>query len=266
MYHAKNCYVKIDNTEMEYVTFGNGTQPFIIIPGLGDALKTVRGTAVPFSYMYRTYAKYFKVYLFSRKNMIPKDYTIADMADDQAKVLKTLGISDACVMGVSQGGMISMHLAAKYPELVTKLVLVNTAPYANDVIKTVVGTWIDMAKQGDFKDIFIDTAEKTYSEQKLKTYRRFYGILSKMSEPRRLERFIIQGNACMAHDARPWLGKIQVPTLIVGGERDYIVGNKAAYELAENISDCKLKIYEKYGHGAFEEAKDFNDLVLKFLV
>ena len=164
MYHAKNCYVKIDNTEMEYVTFGNGTQPFIIIPGLGDALKTVRGTAVPFSYMYRTYAKYFKVYLFSRKNMIPKDYTIADMADDQAKVLKTLGISDACVMGVSQGG------------------------------------------------------------------------------------------------------KIQVPTLIVGGERDYIVGNKAAYELAENISDCKLKIYEKYGHGAFEEAKDFNDLVLKFLV
>lgn len=212
MYHAKNCYVKIDNTEMEYVTFGNGTQPFIIIPGLGDVLKTVRGTAVPFSYMYRTYAKYFKVYLFSRKNMIPKDYTIADMADDQAKVLKTLGISDACVMGVSQGGMISMHLAAKYPELVTKLVLANTAPYANDVIKTVVGTWIDMAKQGNFK------------------------------------------------------GKIQVPTLIVGGERDYIVGNKAAYELAENISDCKLKIYEKYGHGAFEEAKDFNDLVLKFLV
>ena len=212
MYHAKNCYVKIDNTEMEYVTFGNGTQPFIIIPGLGDALKTVRGTAVPFSYMYRTYAKYFKVYLFSRKNMIPKDYTIADMADDQAKVLKTMGISDACVMGVSQGGMISMHLAAKYPELVTKLVLANTAPYANDVIKTVVGTWIDMAKQGNFK------------------------------------------------------GKIQVPTLIVGGERDYIVGNKAAYELAENISDCKLKIYEKYGHGAFEEAKDFNDLVLKFLV
>lgn len=139
MYHAKNCYVKIDNTEMEYVAFGNGTQPFIIIPGLGDALKTVRGTAVPFSYMYRTYAKYFKVYLFSRKNMIPKDYTIADMADDQAKVLKTLGISDACVMGVSQGGMISMHLAAKYPELVTKLVLANTAPYANDVIKTVVG-------------------------------------------------------------------------------------------------------------------------------
>ena len=68
--------------------------------------------------MYRTYAKYFKVYLFSRKNMIPKDYTIADMADDQAKVLKTLGISDACVMGVSQGGMISMHLAVKYPELV----------------------------------------------------------------------------------------------------------------------------------------------------
>lgn len=146
MYHAKNCYVKIDNTEMEYVTFGNGIQPFIIIPGLGDALKTVRGTAVPFSYMYRIYAKYFKVYLFSRKNMIPKDYKIADMADDQAKVLKTLGISDACVMGVSQGGMISMHLAAKYPELVTKLVLANTAPYAKGyIVSCCVGHLVELA-------------------------------------------------------------------------------------------------------------------------
>ena len=108
-----------------------------------------------------------------------------------------------------------MHLAAKYPELVTKLVLANTAPYTNDVIKTVVGTWIDMAKQGDFKDIFIDTAEKTYSEQKLKTYRRFYGILLKMSEPRSLERFIIQGNACMAQAADMTVLQINFKTVNV---------------------------------------------------
>ncbi|MDO4648588.1 MAG: alpha/beta hydrolase [Eubacteriales bacterium] len=202
--------------------------------------------------------------MFSRKNMLPKEYSTADMADDQAKALKTLGISDAYVLGVSQGGMIAMHLAAKYPELVSKLVLANTAPYANEIIKTAVGSWLDMAERDNFKDIFIDTAEKTYSEKKLKIYRRFYGIFARMSEPESLERFIIQGNACIKHDARPWLGKIQVPTLIVGGERDYIVGNKAAHELSEYISDSTLKIYEEYGHGAFEEAKDFNDLVLGF--
>ena len=40
----------------------------------------------------------------------------------------------------------------------------------------------------------------------------------------------------MTHDARPWLGKIQVPTLIVGAERDQALSeNKAAYEIAENI-------------------------------
>ncbi len=79
--------------------------------------------------------------------------------------MKILGITDAYVMGVSQGGMISMYLAAKYPELVSKLVLANTAPYANDVIKTAVGTWIDLAMQDDFKAIFIDTAEKTAFEE-----------------------------------------------------------------------------------------------------
>ena len=50
--------MKIDNTEMEYVTFGNGTQPFIIIPGLGDALKTVRGTAVSYTHLDRKEAAY----------------------------------------------------------------------------------------------------------------------------------------------------------------------------------------------------------------
>ncbi len=266
MYHAKNCSLKLDDTEMEYVTFGNGTQPFIIIPGLGDALKTVKGTANSFSVMYRTFAQHFKVYIFSRKNVIPKKYSIEDMADDQARALKALGISGAYVMGVSQGGMISMYMAAKYPELVSKLVLANTASYANDTVKKVVGSWLKMAERNDYKALIVDTAEKTYSEKKLKTYRLCYGLIAQMSRPKSLERFIIQGNACITYDARFELGKIQIPTLIIGGERDYIVGNKAAYELAEYIPDSKLKIYEEYGHGAYEEAKDFNDLVVNFLV
>ena len=63
-YGAKNGSIKIDNTEMDYIVFGNGSKPLIMIPGLGEGLKTVKGTAIPFAMMYREVAKEYKVYCF----------------------------------------------------------------------------------------------------------------------------------------------------------------------------------------------------------
>ena len=53
---------------MDYVTFGKGKQPLVIIPGLGDGLQTVKGMAMPFSITYRILAKRYKIYVFSRIN------------------------------------------------------------------------------------------------------------------------------------------------------------------------------------------------------
>ncbi len=67
-YNAQNGNIIINNTDMEYISFGYGKKTLIIIPGLGDALKTVKGTASAFALMYRIFAKDYKVYVFSRKN------------------------------------------------------------------------------------------------------------------------------------------------------------------------------------------------------
>ena len=53
---------------MDYVTFGKGKQPLVIIPGLGDGLQTVKGMAQMLSLAYREFAKIYKVYVFSRIN------------------------------------------------------------------------------------------------------------------------------------------------------------------------------------------------------
>ena len=73
------------------------------------------------------------------------------MARDLAKVLKKLDIYKASIIGISQGGMITQHLAIDYPELVDKLVLAVTVGKANETVKSVVGNWIEMAKVGDYK-------------------------------------------------------------------------------------------------------------------
>ena len=165
LWNVKNGSVKIGNTDMNYVSFGRGSKNLIIMPGLSDGLVTVKGKALLLVWPYTKFFKEYTVYMFSRKNDMPESYSIRDMAADQAKALKELGITKTSVMGVSQGGMIAQFFAIDYPDMVEKIILTVTAPRVNELIRQSVGSWIEMAKRGDHKSIMIDIAEKAYSEK-----------------------------------------------------------------------------------------------------
>ncbi len=265
-YHAHNGSVCVGNSEMDYISFGNGNKNLIMLPGLGDGLSTVRGMALVFSIMYRIYAKEFTVYVFSRKNHLQEGYSTREMAKDHAEAMTILGISKADVLGISQGGMIAQYLAIDYPDLVNKLILAVTSAKPNEIIEKVVGVWIEMAMQGNYKDLMIDTAEKSYSERYLKKYRRIYPFIGRIGKPKSFKRFLIQAASCINHNAYMELNKIVCPTLVIGGDYDKIVGTTAASSIAEKISQSELFIYNGLGHAAYEEAKDFNEQILNFLM
>lgn len=263
-YYAKNGTVAAGNSEMDYISFGNGSKTLIILPGLGDGISTVKGTAFLFSMAYRVFAKKYTVYVFSRKNHIQEGYSTREMAKDQAEAMANLGISDACILGVSQGGMIAQYLAIDYPDFVDKLILAVTSAKPNETIQEVVNGWIDMATEGNYKELMIDTAEKSYSERYLKKYRRFYPLLGRIGKPKSFKRFLIQAASCVQHNAYEELNKIVCPTLVIGGGCDHIVGVTSATVLAEKINGSKLFIYKDLGHAAYEEAKDFKSRVMNF--
>ncbi|MFA5235639.1 MAG: alpha/beta hydrolase, partial [Bacilli bacterium] len=125
--------------------------------------------------------------------------------------------------------------------------------------------WIARAQEDDFKQIVIDTAERSYSPERLKRYRRLYPIVTKIGKPKDFSRFIIQARACLAHDAYDRLAEISCPTLVIGGGQDAIVGREAANEIAERIPGARLLVYERLSHSAYEEAKDFQDRIIAFL-
>lgn len=263
-YGAKNKSVAIENTEMDYIVFGSGSKTLIMIPGLGEGLKTVKGTAVPFAFAYRAVAKEYRVYCFSRRNHLPQGFTIKDMAEDLYFAMQQLGIEKAMVLGVSLGGMIAEHLAILHPEVVEKLILTVTLARSNDTVKRNISKWVEDAKQGRYKEIMIDTAENSYTENYLKKSRWMYGLLGKIGKPKSFERFLIMAEAGSKHDAYEELSKITCPTLVIGGRQDKIVSGEAADELAEQIPGSQLYVYENYGHGLYEEAKDFVPRVLDF--
>ena len=266
LYNAKNNVIEIDNSTVNYISFGKGEKNLIIIPGVGDGLKTVKGLAFPFSIMYRVFANDFKVYVLSRKNDLKKDDTTEKMANDIKKILDKIGVNKTYVVGVSQGGMIAQYIAINYPDLVEKLALIVTLSKQNKIVNKRISKWIKYAKEGNYKDLFIDTMENSYQEKALKKYRKFYPVLIKISKPKTFNRFIIEAQTCLTHNAYNKLNKIKCPTLIIGGKKDNIVGVDASYEIYDKIKNSELYIYEDYGHSLYEEAKDFNKRVYDFLI
>ena len=258
----KNGCMNIGNTDMYYVAFGDGAKNLIVLPGLSDGLWTVKGKAWLLSGSYKHFFKDYTVYMFSRKNEIPAGYSIKEMADDQAVAMKKLGIDKAIVMGVSQGGMVAQYLAANHPELVEKLILVVTAPYANDTIKKVVTKWIEMTTTSTHTELMLDTAEKVYTKQFKDKKKKYLSLVARFTKPENYDRFCKNANAILNFDARDELKKISCPTFIMSGNCDNTVGNDAPYELKEGIPNSEIMIFDGLGHGLFEEDKDFYDKVL----
>ncbi|MCR5088902.1 MAG: alpha/beta hydrolase [Oscillospiraceae bacterium] len=260
----KNGCVTVGNTDMYYVSFGSGKKVLLVLPGLSDGLTTVKGKAWILSLQYRKFFRDYTVYMFSRKNDMPAGYTIQDMADDQVLAMKSLGIDHACLLGVSQGGMIAQYMAADHPETVTKLILAVTAPNANAVIQEAVTGWIGMANRRDHRALMVDTAKKMYSEKYLQKNQKYFPLLARFTKPQNYGRFLKNSLAILDFDCRCELSKISCPTLILAGSEDHIVGNEAACELKRAIAGSELYVYEGLGHAAFEEAEDFYDRVLAF--
>ncbi len=260
----KNGCAAAGDTDMYYAAFGKGEKTLIVLPGLSDGLATVKGKALFLAAPYKPFLNDFTVYMFSRKNRMPEGCTIADMADDQAVVMKMLGLKSACVLGVSQGGMIAQYLAIRHPETVDRLVLAVTAPYANDTAADAVTNWKRMAERRDHVSLMADTAEKTYSEGYLKKNRKLLSLAARFTRPSDYERFMRNAEAILSFDASGELCKIAAPTLIIAGSDDRTVGSGAAEELHRGIKGSELFVYEGLGHGLFEEAKDFYDRVFEF--
>ena len=264
---AENNTFQGDGWHFDYISFGKGDRPMLLLPGVGDGFRTAKGLALPFSLLYRTFARDFRVYVLSRREPLPKLWSTGDMAKDIACWMEAEGLEHADVVGVSQGGMIAQWLALLYPQRVRKLVLAVTAASPTPVMEQAISNWIRLARQRKFSAIMEDTARRSYTG----AYQR-QGILQsrligKLMPPKEYERFLTLCHSCLTHNVSDRLCEITAPTLVLGGERDQVVGAQASLELARSIPHAKLHLYPGQSHGVYEqEMTDFNRRIKRFLL
>ena len=262
---AYNGTLRLKDDAMHYVRFGRGSKVLIMLPGLGDGLTTVKGTALAMAWLYRAYAREYTVYMFSRRNHLPQGCSTQDMARDLREAMDILSIQRADLVGVSMGGMIAQHFAADYPERVERLVLVVTAAQSNPILEESLREWVSLAGHGDHTALMDSNVRRMYSDAYYRKNRWLIPIMGKLTKPKSYTRFFIQANACQSHCASSRLASIHAPTLVIGGGQDRVLGPDASRMIAAAIPGSSLRMYHEWGHALYDEAKDFHHTVLSFL-
>ena len=253
--------VTAERYSMEYITFGGGDRPIVILPGMG--LRSVIPSAGQIAAQYACFCEKYKVYLIERKNDMEEGYTVSDMADDTADAMTRLGISGACVLGISQGGMIAGLIAARNPALVSRLVLASTSAKLNDTARETFTRWISLARDGRAEELNRDMFGRIYSAEYYEKYREEFALFEKMGTAEEIKRALVLALACLQNDSYEELGNISCPTLVIGAGDDRVLGCGASAEIAEKIG-CGLYVYDGASHAVFDEAEDYPCRVLDF--
>jgi pimeloyl-ACP methyl ester carboxylesterase len=190
------------------------------------------------------------------------------------------------LLGFSHGGMVAMAYAAAHPERVRRLLLVGTlahrdASFDADMERALQERqgepWypdaraaLDEEEEGDFEDdeaLAENVARQwplyfgRYGDREAAFVQTLRGLVPNADALRRFNSAIWP-----SLDLRPELARIEAPTLVVAGDRDFIAPPAAAREIGDAITDAEVVVLPGAGHFVFVEAPDaFRETVLSFL-
>ena len=124
---AKVKTVRINDYDMAYVERGEGA-PLILVHGALSDYRTWLPLMPELSETNRTIAISLRHYYPEKWQGKDNDLTMQQHADDLAEFIKALKLGPVNLLGHARGAVVSMIVASKYPELVSKLVLAEPAP------------------------------------------------------------------------------------------------------------------------------------------
>lgn len=175
-------------------------------------------------------------------------FSYYDSADDLAALLAHLGIKEAVLVGMSQGGYLSLRCALSHPEIVRALILIDTQALPEDP-----------AKMPGYQAMLQDWAVNGLSEQTAATIE--YIILGeqwpgaavwrekwKRTAPADLlQSFQTLGTR---DDISTQIGRIAVPALVIHGESDRAIELPRAKTMADALPNAQIVVVPGAGHAS----------------
>ena len=271
--YAKGKFVTVDGKKVHYLEKGSGS-PVILIHGfLYHSVMWQRNLDA--------LAEKFKVYAvdlwgFGYSQRLPQlDYSFPAYGRQIKGFMEALGIPKAALAGQSMGGGIAVHVAARYPDKVDRLILVDPAviPYPDTIIGTIyklpgVGEFLnslpgDFIMKNNLKGLwFYDPNKVTdaYAKEVLQPLcikgsheALMYILRNVLKEP------FVESEA-------KELARTDLPILLIHGREDKAVPLNNSRVLNKLWKNSRLAVFDRAGHSPHEEHPEkFNALALSFL-
>ncbi len=181
----------------------------------------------------------------------PPDFYHRDAAD-MAALIRAVGVSPAHILGWSDGGIVSLILAVRHPELVRTLTVVA-------------GEACLLPEERAVWPSLIDTSQWSEGAR-----RRFIEAQGPLNWPGILDRMLVGYNSVLdLYDGEiisRRLSEIRCPVLILHGDADPTVPVRHAHAMHAAIPGSRLHIYPNTGHLPHREHEDdFRARVLAFI-
>ena len=175
-------------------------------------------------------------------------FTYDDLTEDVAAVIRNAGESRATVVGESFGGTIAMQFAIRFPEMVERLVVVNSFPRFRPRWKIKIAaafapivppqfTWL-LRRGANLLGLMLDGVS---AEDR----RRFFQVVRGVKHEGYARRLRLIAEL----DIENRLSEIQAPTLFVAGAKDPLVNSvREARLMAARLGSADVKIIDGAGH------------------
>jgi proline iminopeptidase len=202
--------------------------------------------------------------------------TLADQIDDLDALRAHLSLEKMDVLGGSWGGFLGMAYAARHPEHIKHLILVDSAaPKWNDTIFLFDKVFPDTAERQAGLTFASQFGDKSAEDANIREY-----LSMIFYSPEKRDAFLAQFSSgsynkevneavskdVARFDLNPEIKKFRFPTLVITGRYDMNVAPLIAYQIHKAIPGSRFAVFEKSSHLPFtEEPEAFARTVEDFL-
>ncbi len=215
-----------------------------------------------------------------------EEYALDDYAADLGHLQDHLEAERLDLLGHSHGSLVALTYAASHPDRIRRLILVATgARFHDEQVEVMHEAMTERSDEPWFEDAsaalqdeqegrFADDAELgRIVARELPFYFAHYNDKEQEFVRHALEQPVhaaalqyFNAHEFMSFDLRPALANVTAPTLVVAGEKDFILGPSACREVADGIAGARLVVLEDVGHIPWvERPGEFASTITSFL-
>lgn len=260
-------YLSLPSLNLYYEEIGSGPETLVFSHGLLWSHRMFEAQVAELSKTYRVIAYDHRG---QGKSEVKGPYDMDTVAEDAAALIRNLVDGPVHFIGLSMGGFVGMRLAARHPELIKSLVLLETSanaeplenlpqykllngivrwigiipPIANKVMKIMFAhSWL----QNSVNSASISRWKKELSSNKKSITGSVEGVIYRKG-------------------VEEELGQITCPTLVIVGDEDVATTPEKAAFIQKGIKGSKLEFISGAGHSScIEKPEEVNRLLKEWL-